>query len=131
MLIRKNALKINGEEWTTFWRVVNESKVTYSDYVVYKGNATTTTDGNPRFIGNFSLVDNVTVYNVFAWMHYYATKGNYGSPPVQKQCDFAQEQSRFLTWHRAWLLFVERELQKLSSTPENFTIPYWNWADPS
>ncbi|XP_062517932.1 tyrosinase-like [Corticium candelabrum] len=131
MLIRKNALKMNDEEWATFWRVINESKVTSSDYLVYTGNGTTTTDGNPRLVGNFSFVDNVTVYNVFVWLHYYATKGNYGSPPVPKQCDFAHEQSGFLTWHRAWLLFVERELRKLSSTPDNFTIPYWDWTDPS
>ena len=77
MLIRKNALKMNDEQWATSWRVVNESKVTYSDYLVYTGNGTTTTDRNPRLVGNFSFVDNVTVYNVFAWMHYYATKGNY------------------------------------------------------
>ena len=128
-IVRRNALGMTDAEWITFWNVINQAKMTPSNYLVYKGTATTTEDTNPRLTGTVSFVKPVTVYNLIVWMHYYATKGNKSNKLVQ--CDFAHEQSGFLTWHRAWLLFVERELRKLSAAPDNFAIPYWDWTDTS
>lgn len=38
--------------------------------------------------------------------------------------DQAHHQPAFLPWHRAFVLEVERELQKIDAS---VTIPYWNW----
>ena len=42
--------------------------------------------------------------------------------------DFSHQGSNFPLWHRAFLLMVERELQKIAKD-DNFTIPYWDWLN--
>jgi tyrosinase len=34
----------------------------------------------------------------------------------------------FLPWHRAYLRYLERELQKIKPEYKNVTIPYWDWT---
>ena len=41
--------------------------------------------------------------------------------------DFAHESSGFLTWHRLFLLWFEREMQIALGDP-NFTVRYWDWT---
>ena len=42
--------------------------------------------------------------------------------------DYAHESVGFLTWHRLFLLMLERELQILLDD-SSFSIPYWDWTD--
>ena len=42
--------------------------------------------------------------------------------------DYAHESTGFLTWHRLFLLWFEREMQILLKDP-SFTVRYWNWAN--
>ena len=42
--------------------------------------------------------------------------------------DYAHESTGFLTWHRLFLLWFEREMQILLKDP-SFTIRYWNWTN--
>ena len=42
--------------------------------------------------------------------------------------DYAHESTGFLTWHRMFLLWFEREMQILLEDP-SFTVHYWNWTD--
>ena len=43
--------------------------------------------------------------------------------------DYAHESVGFLTWHRLYLLWFEREMQYvLNGTP--FTLRYWDWTTP-
>ena len=42
--------------------------------------------------------------------------------------DYAHESTGFLTWHRLFLLWFEREMQILLNDP-SFTVRYWNWTD--
>ena len=44
--------------------------------------------------------------------------------------DYAHESTGFLTWHRLFLLWFEREMQILLNEP-SFTIRYWNWTNPN
>ena len=43
-------------------------------------------------------------------------------------CDYAHDSTGFLSWHRLYLLWLERELQILSGN-EGFRLSYWNWTD--
>ena len=69
-------------------------------------------------------------YELFAQMHDLAAKGKEdyfpplpdGSPNPNYWPDQAHRGSAFLAWHRAFLLLLERELQKLNPA---VTIPYW------
>ena len=42
--------------------------------------------------------------------------------------DYAHESTGFLTWHRLFLLWFEREMQILLEDP-SFTVRYWNWTN--
>ena len=42
--------------------------------------------------------------------------------------DFSHQGSNFPMWHRAVLLWFERELQKIAED-DSFTIPYWDWLN--
>ena len=43
--------------------------------------------------------------------------------------DYAHGSSAFLTWHRLYLLWFEREIRIITNDPE-FKLSYWNWLDP-
>ena len=44
--------------------------------------------------------------------------------------DFAHEGTGFPTWHRLFLLWLEREIQ-IAIDDHLFRLPYWDWRDPS
>ena len=121
-----------AQNGSTFLQVLNTAKTTPSAYKVIYSNSSTAGVVNPgtsnASISPATYYEPVTVYDLFVWMHYYAAKNNNDSGP-DTQCDFAHESSGFLTWHRAFLLFVETELQQLPGTPKNFGLPYWDWTN--
>lgn len=41
--------------------------------------------------------------------------------------DFAHESGGFPTWHRQYLLWLERELQ-IQTGDDEFSVPYWEWT---
>ena len=43
--------------------------------------------------------------------------------------DYAHESVGFLTWHRIYLLWFEREMQVLLPD-DSFTVRYWDWTVP-
>jgi tyrosinase len=44
--------------------------------------------------------------------------------------DYAHEGTGFPTWHRLFLLWLEREIQ-IEINDHTFRLPYWEWSDPS
>ena len=44
--------------------------------------------------------------------------------------DYAHEGTGFPTWHRLFLLWLEREIQ-IEISNHTFRLPYWEWSDPS
>ena len=44
--------------------------------------------------------------------------------------DYAHESTGFPTWHRLFLLWLEREIQ-VAIDNTTFRIPYWDWSQPS
>ena len=42
----------------------------------------------------------------------------------------ADDENNFLPWHRLFLLYFEKIIRRMSGDP-SFTLPYWNYSDPT
>lgn len=121
---RRNIFQLTVSEKDKFLAYLNLAKnIPSKDYVIATGTYAQMNNGsNPMF-------RNINVYDLFVWMHYYASRDTLlGGSSVWRDIDFAHEAPGFLPWHRAFLLLWEREIQKITGD-ENFAIPYWDWRD--
>ena len=127
-LMRKNFGKLPTEEKERYMRYINMSKYYESDYVVTSTpyeeiNRTVQAGGDPS-----TLFHNITNYDLFVWMHYYAARDTiHPNNITEAAIDFAHDGQGFPTWHRLYMLAWERTLQELAGD-ENFTVPYWDWT---
>ncbi|XP_076832304.1 LOW QUALITY PROTEIN: tyrosinase [Brachyhypopomus gauderio] len=123
--VRKNILQVSVADRRRFISYINLAKNTISsDFVIATGTYAQMNNGtNPMFA-------DVTVYDLFVWMHYYVSRDALLGGPnnVWEDVDFAHEAAAFLPWHRVFLLLWEHEIRKLTGD-FNFTIPYWDWRD--
>ena len=112
-LTRRNFLKLSAEEKDRYMRYINESKYFISDYVVtttfYEDISEIVQAGKDPS----GLFHNVSNYDLFTWMHYYAARDTIYPPNVTERVsiDFAHDGQGFPTWHRLYLLAWERSLQ--------------------
>nr|ANN11874.1 tyrosinase protein [Cyprinus carpio 'color'] len=123
--VRKNIFQLSVSERQRFISYLNLAKTTVSpDYMIVTGVYSQMNNGStPMFT-------NISVYDLFVWMHYYVSRDALLGGPgnVWADIDFAHESAAFLPWHRVYLLFWEHEIRKLTGD-FNFTIPYWDWRD--
>ncbi|XP_012986748.2 tyrosinase [Esox lucius] len=124
--LRKNIFSLSVAEQQRFISYLNLAKTTVAaDYVIVTGTRAEMGENgeNPMFF-------NVSVYDLFVWMHYYVSRDALLGGPgnVWQDIDFAHESSAFLPWHRVFLLNWEHEIRKITGD-FNFTIPYWDWRD--
>ncbi|XP_068187956.1 tyrosinase-like [Antennarius striatus] len=123
--LRRNVFHLSRAERTRLVSYLNLAKQTVSrDYVVVTGTYQEMANGsNPMF-------SDVSVYDVFVWMHYYVSRNALLGGPgnVWTDVDFAHWAPAFLPWHRVYLLHWEREIRKVTGDM-SFTIPYWDWRD--
>ncbi|XP_077307037.1 tyrosinase-like [Lithobates pipiens] len=69
-------------------------------------------------------------FDAASFAHYYATVPFISRGRVININNFAHGSSGFLTWHRLWLLHLERQMQKCTNNI-NFGLAYWKWeTDP-
>ena len=110
-LTRRNFLKLSAEEKDRYMRYINQSKYFASDYVVttkfYHDIEKTAKAGKDPS----ALFHNVTNYDLFTWMHYYAARDTLIPNDNKADIDFAHDGQGFPTWHRLYLLAWERTLQ--------------------
>lgn len=123
--LRRNIFHLSRAERIRLVSYLNLAKQTVSrDYVVATGTYREMENGsNPMFA-------DVSVYDVFVWMHYYVSRNALLGGPrnVWTDVDFAHWAPAFLPWHRVYLLHWEHEIRKLTGDT-SFTIPYWDWRD--
>ncbi|XP_051535147.1 tyrosinase-like [Myxocyprinus asiaticus] len=123
--VRRNIFQLSVTERQRFISYLNLAKTSISsDYVIATGTYAQMINGtSPMFA-------DISVYDLFVWMHYYVSRDALLGGPgnVWVDIDFAHESAAFLPWHRVYLLFWEHEIRKLTGD-FNFTIPYWDWRD--
>lgn len=123
--VRRNIFRLSITERQQFISYLNLAKNTISqDYMIVTGTYAQMNNGTmPMFA-------NISVYDLFVWMHYYVSHDALLGGPgnVWPDIDFAHESAAFMPWHRVYLLFWEHEIRKLTGD-FNFTIPYWDWRD--
>ncbi|XP_030648084.1 tyrosinase-like [Chanos chanos] len=123
--VRLNIFQLSPTERQKLISYLNLAKNTVSnDYVIATGTFEEMNNStNPMFV-------NVTVYDLFVWMHYYVSRSALLGGPnnVWQNVDFAHWGPAFLPWHRVYLLRWEHEIRKLTGD-FSFTIPYWDWRD--
>uniref|UniRef100_A0A7N8XMW7 Tyrosinase n=1 Tax=Mastacembelus armatus TaxID=205130 RepID=A0A7N8XMW7_9TELE len=123
--VRRNIFHLSRAERIRLVSYLNLAKQTVSrDYVVVTGTYREMENGsNPLFA-------DVSVYDVFVWMHYYVSRNALLGGPgnVWTNVDFGHWAPAFLPWHRVYLLHWEHEIRKLTGDM-SFTIPYWDWRD--
>jgi tyrosinase len=142
--IRKNFQSMSQQEKTDLITVLKEAKT--GDYAW----AVVVQEPDENGIG--LQLQNISTYDLFVYHHYFSKReGDINNIDVVRQeptpvcnsngldlsdVDFAHEGPSFLTWHRYYLLLVERELgriaERLGSTSWNrytFALPYWDWDD--
>ncbi|XP_056140313.1 tyrosinase-like [Lampris incognitus] len=123
--VRRNIFHLSRAERQRFIAYLNLAKRTVSaEYVVATGTLQEMGNGsNPMFA-------DVSVYDVFVWMHYYVSRAALLGAPgrVWTNVDFAHWAPAFLPWHRAYLLHWEHEIRKLTGDTD-FALPFWDWRD--
>ena len=128
-LIRRNFLSLTTEEKDRYMRYVNMSKHYVSDFMVTSTpyeeiNITLMEGDDPTY-----LFDNITNYDLFTWMHYYAASDTILPHDItESDIDFAHDGQGFPSWHRLYLLAWERTLQEIGGD-EEFALPFWDWTE--
>ncbi|XP_022594573.1 tyrosinase-like [Seriola dumerili] len=123
--LRRNIFHLSRAERIRLVSYLNLAKQTVSrDYVVVTGTYMEMENGSAPMFAD------VSVYDVFVWMHYYVSRNALLGGPgnVWTDVDFAHWAPAFLPWHRVYLLHWEHEIRKLTGD-RSFTIPYWDWRD--
>ncbi|KAJ7995312.1 hypothetical protein DPEC_G00243250 [Dallia pectoralis] len=124
--VRRNIVSLTAAEQRRFISYLNLAKTAVAaDYVIATGTRAEMGENgeNPMFL-------DVSVYDLFVWMHYYVSRDALLGGPgnVWQDIDFAHESAAFLPWHRVFLMNWEHEIRKITGD-FNFTIPYWDWRD--
>ncbi|CAN9507244.1 unnamed protein product [Ophioblennius macclurei] len=112
---KKEITDLTDSEREIFLSNLDQAKHSLSDRYMILSSNDTSVNGNYVF-------QNTTVYNLYAWMHYYSAKSYHGT-----ENNAAHRGPAFVFWHRVFLLFIEREIRDLTGN-EDFYIPYWDWT---
>ena len=127
LLMRRNFLKFSDEERENYIQVLKAAKnEEVKEWAVVVSE--------PYNISGSFTLQNVSAYDMFVMHHFLAAremdnddcKDRLGSRVI----DFAHEGTTFLTWHRYYLLLVERELHRVAKKMgvNNFHLAYWDWS---
>lgn len=70
---------------------------------------------------NMSIDDTGTMWNTWDYMAYKHLV-------ISLRYKTIANGAMFLPWHRAWLIYYEKQLQRVSKNP-NMSMPYWDWSN--
>ena len=127
--VRRDFTKLNVTNQKDYISVLKRAKnepVKEWSVVVEEPNATDSS-------GTVKLQD-VSVYDMLVIHHFLATREKDNDQcqdlDMFSDIDFAHEGPTFLTWHRYYLLIVERELQRVAEDMgiHDFELAYWDWS---
>ncbi|CAH2281598.1 tyrosinase-like [Pelobates cultripes] len=119
MIIRREIRELSFLEKKRLFSYLALAKTTKSkDFVVL-------ITGDRHHRETYRFID-ASLYDVFAWMHYYAMKPILINNTFDLIKNFAHQGPSFPGWHRLAILFLERQIQ-LMTGDEDFSIPYYDW----
>ena len=134
-VVRRNLMSLSEAEQDRFFELILLIKSTgTSGYTVPIREPVTT-------VPSESFME-ISLYDIFVSFHFYAVRdqeiNNCDESSIistfcneQNPCpspDFGHTGPGFLTWHRAYMLYVETEMQ-IVANDSTFGLPYWDWTD--
>jgi len=134
-VVRKSILSLTDDEQQELIDLGNMIKSTTASGYVVPIKEPVTNDPVESFA-------EISLFDIFVSFHFNAIRDQEinncdNSSEISNYCnktnpcpvpDFGHEGPTFLTWHRAYMLYVETELQRVSNNPM-FGLPYWDWTD--
>ncbi|XP_072283515.1 tyrosinase-like [Pyxicephalus adspersus] len=118
-VIRKEIRELSFLERKRFFSYLLLAKSTKSkDFVIL-------TTGDRHHKDTYKFVD-VTIYNLFSWIHYISIKPILRNGTFDSTTNYAHGGPAFPGWHRLGLFFLERQIQ-LMTGDEDFALPYYDW----
>ncbi|XP_069496669.1 tyrosinase-like [Ambystoma mexicanum] len=120
MTVRKEVRELSRPELLKFFSYLSLAKMKVSA----RYHIMTASNRHERSTFRFH---EASVYDVFAWAHYYSFQPLLQNDEFNLTTNFAHEGPAFPPWHRWYLLFLEREMQILTKDPD-FFIPYYDWS---
>ena len=133
LLMRRNFRTLTDQQKREYIMVLRESK---NEAEIDKRWAVVIEE--PMDNGGKFKLQNVATYDMFVVHHFLAARDKDNNEcKLQIMCknngveiDFAHEGSAFLTWHRYYLLIVERELRRIAKRigVNDFNLAYWDWT---
>ena len=134
-VVRRNILSLSDEEQQELVNIAQMIKSTTASGYVVPIKEPVTTDPSESFA-------EISLFDIFVSFHFNAIRDQEinncdDTSIISNYCnetnpcpvpDFGHEGPTFLTWHRAYMLYVETELQRVTNNPR-FGLPYWDWTD--
>ncbi|KAM9294360.1 tyrosinase-like [Gastrophryne carolinensis] len=118
-VVRKEIRQLTLVERKRFFSYLSLAKSTKSqDFVVLY-------TGDRHHRDTYRFVD-ATIYDIFAWIHYYSTKPILRNGTFDAARNYAHQGPAFPSWHRLGLALMERQIQLLTGD-ETFGMPYYDW----
>ena len=134
-VLRRNILSLSEAEQGRFLEITQMIKSAQASGYTVPIREPVTTVPRDSFI-------EISLFDVFATFHFTTIRDEtinkcpndsftYRFCNKKNECpipNFAHEGPAFLTWHRAYMLYVETEIQRMINDP-TFALPYWDWLD--
>ncbi|MEE6514608.1 hypothetical protein FKM82_022910, partial [Ascaphus truei] len=119
IVIRREIRELSFLEQKRFFSYLALTKTTKcKDFVILS-------TGDRHHRDTYRFVD-ASLYDMFAWLHYYSMKPIMINSTFDPNKNFAHQGPAFPGWHRLLLAFLERQIQQLTGD-EDFAIPYYDW----
>lgn len=137
--VRRDVANLTTAERTHVRDVLLKAKQQISDWVILDDTTTKTNSDGSKKVTYF----NVSVYDYFVFLNFYATKGLSFNPSERGSTqlpDLVHKTPNSPSWHRILLSEFEHALDDISKNitlTKNpnatdippFALPYWNWTD--
>ena len=132
LLVRRNFKTLSGQEQRNYCRLMEYAKAEQKEWAVI--------DSEPAEANGAFTMQNVSTYDMFVFVHVLTSRERLNQDCINilnpttgvenLRIDFAHRGSQFETWHRHFMLLMERELRRIGGKVgiDNFTMPYFDWT---